>query len=252
MIDNFFRLHEKNRQLNWDEYFGKARYDLPQALGSAAVAVGGSTPSAETAVDAALQRALAQLPACASLDLAVVTVRSGDAQEVDAVLAHLAKVLPGETSVVGWAGPGVGAAAAPTADGMGVGVVGAESGGAVVSITLLFLPAVKGKGFFVGEDELRAWQAQAEETKPVGALNPDEEDAPVRFMGDKKWEQRVGVTVNEAYKDPPVFLLLGNLGDAALAHVALQGLDVTYPGTAKVWLAVLKTGEIGESLNLLY
>jgi hypothetical protein len=23
MIDNFFRLHEKNRELKWDEFFGK-------------------------------------------------------------------------------------------------------------------------------------------------------------------------------------------------------------------------------------
>ena len=232
MIDNFFRLHEKNRQLNWDDYFGKARYDLPQALGTAAASAS-AAGSVEAAVDEALRQALQQLPACASLDLAVVAVGTEEERDTDAVLAHLAKLLPGETRVVGWAGPDAGPSAAPTADGMDVGVV-SSAGGTVVSITLASLPAVKGKGFFVSEDELCAWAAQAGDVKPLGPVNPEDEDGPVRFLGDKKWELRVDVTVNEAYKDPPVFLLFGNLREAALAHVAIQGLDVTYPGTAKI------------------
>jgi small ligand-binding sensory domain FIST len=239
MIDNFFRLHEKNRQLNWDDYFGKARYDLPQALGTAAAGVTAETPSVEAAVDAALRHALSQLPACASLDLAVVALHTEDAQEIDAALGHLATVLPGETRVVGWAGPGVG---------VGVGV-GVGQDGPAVSITLASLPAVKGKAFFVGEDELRAWRAQAGEAESAGPTNPEDEDAPIRFVGDKKWELRVGVTVNEAYKDPPVFLLFGNLREPALAQVALQGLDVTYPGTAKVGG---RQGRHGRPLLVVY
>ncbi len=246
MIDNFFRLHEKNRQLSWDDYFGKARYDHPHAFGGAAQPLAAGV-SPEAAVDAALQQALQQLPACASLDLALVAIHSSDAAVVDAVLAHLAQVLPGATRVVGWAGASLGEAVAPSVDGLGATVVGGGST-PTVSITLASLPSVAGRGFFITEDELRAWKAQgATETSSsrVAVLQDDDDEEIVKaaagsgggggYLGpDKKWEHRVGVTLNEAYKDPPVFLLFGNLQDMSLAHVAMQGLDCTYPGTARI------------------
>lgn len=250
MIDNFFRFHEKNRQLNWDDYFGKARYDHPHAFGSCAQSlVGAASPAA--AVDAALQQALYQLPACASLDLAIVAIYSSDTDEIDAILAHLVLALPGSTRVVGWAGASLGAAVAPSPDGLGATVVGGGST-PTVSITLASIPSVSGRGFFVSEDELRLWKAQGEtETGSnrnlvQGQQEDDEEMADYKrelaaaaaatgYLGpDKKWEHRAGVTLNEAYKDPPVFLLFGNLEDVSLAQVALQGLDRTYPGTARI------------------
>jgi len=250
MIDNFFRLHEKNRQLNWDDYFGKARYDHPHAFGSFAQPLAGAASPA-AAVDEALQQALYQLPACASLDLAIVALHSSDAEEIDAVLAHLALALPGSTRVVGWAGASLGEAVAPSLDGLGATVVG---GGRTptVSITLASIPSVSGRGFFVSEDELRLWKAQgatemsSSRISMQGQQEDDEEMADYKrelaaaaaatgYLGpDKKWEDRAGVTLNEAYKDPPVFLLFGNLEDASLAQVALQGLDCTYPGTARI------------------
>jgi indole-3-glycerol phosphate synthase len=250
MIDNFFRLHEKNRQLNWDDYFGKARYDHPHAFGSCAQPLAGAASPA-AAVDEALQQALYQLPACASLDLAIVAVHSSDAEEVDAILAHLALALPASTRVVGWAGTSLGEAVAPSLDGLGATVVGGGST-PTVSITLASIPSVSGRGFFVSEDELRLWKAQgatemsSSRISMQGQQEDDEEMADYKrelaaaaaatgYLGpDKKWEHRAGVTLNEAYKDPPVFLLFGNLEDASLAQVALQGLDCTYPGTARI------------------
>jgi hypothetical protein len=48
------------------------------------------------------------------------------------------------------------------------------------------------------------------------------------------WERVVGVGLNEAFKDPPVFLLFGRSDSAASAQRALEGIDSKYPGTAKV------------------
>lgn len=249
MIDNFFRMHEKNRQLNWDDYFGKARYDHPHAFGSAAQVLTESL-SVREAVDETLQQALYQLPACASIDLAIVAIHSSDTSEIDAVLTHLAQALPGHTRVLGWAGQSLGEAVRPAFEGLGARLVG-EDGLPFISVTLASIPSVAGRGFYIGEEELRLWKAQGAaeasgQEVPVGGQNQggtDEENvgevssaaAANSFLGpDKKWEQRVGVTVNEAYKDPPVILLLGSLEDASLAQAALQGLDRTYPGTARI------------------
>jgi len=70
------------------------------------------------------------------------------------------------------------------------------------------------KNFFLSESALSALKTQV----------PDE----------SFWENRVGLGLNAAFKDPPVFLLLGKAKDRSDVDNALAGIDSKYPGTAKV------------------
>ena len=118
----------------------QARYDLPQAFGTSAQPIA-SSDSVKEAVDTALASALSQLPACASLDLAMVSINSKDDAIVDAILVQLSDVLPGSTRVIGWASSEAGAIS-PSIDGLGTATLGLGQAGGL-SITLASLPAVR-------------------------------------------------------------------------------------------------------------
>jgi len=51
---------------------------------------------------------------------------------------------------------------------------------------------------------------------------------------DSFWENKVGLGLNAAFQDPPVFFLLGKVQETSDVTSALAGIDSKYPGTAKV------------------
>jgi hypothetical protein len=95
-------------------------------------------------VRSAIKDALKQMPASATLDLALVSVRTEDEAAADAALEELAQALPGHMAIVGWAGPVGGKALAPVVrppGGVEVRELAAHGG---ISITLASLPSVSG------------------------------------------------------------------------------------------------------------
>jgi hypothetical protein len=194
-------------------------------------------------VKEALRQLLRQLPASANMEVAVVTVATDDEATLQGVLDKLAASLPGSTRVIGWStGTGQGAlsasdskagaafvpfgakggiqitlasvsavslAASPT-----MGEMGRSSGhlippclSAVVCVQVEFFP------FFTSESQLRSWGVS-----PVAGL----------------WEKLIGLGLNQAYKDAPLFFMFGRVKDQSTVDLALTGIDAVYSGTAKV------------------
>lgn len=67
--------------------------------------------------------------------------------------------------------------------------------------------------FFVSEEQVQSWGVE-----PMAGL----------------WEKLIGLGLNAAYKDPPVFFMFGRTADPFTVDLAVGGIDAVYPGTAKV------------------
>lgn len=67
--------------------------------------------------------------------------------------------------------------------------------------------------FFTSESQLRSWGVS-----PVAGL----------------WEKLIGLGLNQAYKDAPLFFMFGRVKDQSTVDLALAGIDAVYSGTAKV------------------
>ena len=93
---------------------------------------------------------------------------------------------------------------------------------------MMVVPQVDLKNFYLSESAMSALRTQVPE--------------------DSFWESKVGLGLNAAFKDPPVFLLLGKADEPSDVANTLAGIDQKYPGTAKVRRR--KANEAGRGLMI--
>ena len=87
MIDNFFRLHETNRELDsqYDDLFAKNKYDDPHAFGSSVFSFANEKESGselinpdssfKLSVEGAFNSAMNQLPACGEINFVIAMIQ---------------------------------------------------------------------------------------------------------------------------------------------------------------------------------